>query len=184
MASFIILDMGRYAHDRLTRRFYLVIGGNRLRARKFNRRELEPRGFYCVGRMRGYCCARNFRRTCQPRLGFDLARWKTYLIIKDHPWLGTGLGTFLSVFPAYRSGQTPAYGTWEQAHKARWICSEKGTSFTIIVILGCVAKLVATGRGMVARKRDEALPIAAFWINLLAVAHFRVDFHCKFPGSA
>ena len=37
---------------------------------------------------------------------------------------------------------------------------------------------------MVARKRDEALPIAAFWINLLAVAHFRVDFHCKFPQLA
>jgi hypothetical protein len=77
--------IGRYVHDRLMRRFYLVIGGNQLRAR--------------------------------------------------------------DVLPA-RIGTAVRY----------WVSHCRP----------------------LARKRDEALPIAAFWINLLAVARFRVDFHLRF----
>jgi hypothetical protein len=35
---------------------------------------------------------------------------------------------------------------------------------------------------MLARKRDEVLPLAAFWIGLLAVIHSQIDFSLQIPG--
>ena len=35
---------------------------------------------------------------------------------------------------------------------------------------------------MVARKRDETLPIAVFWIGVLAIVHYKVDFSLQVPG--
>ena len=45
--------------------------------------------------------------------GGSEARKAGHRSIKQHPWLGTGLGTFRWVFPAYRNsnGAIPAYGT-------------------------------------------------------------------------
>ena len=161
----------------------------------FYRRELGPRGLFIGFPLSAACAIFVALQIFAGRLNqrfrfeglFDVGRWNAYLstieIIKDHPWLGSGLGTFRWVFPAYRSGQIPAYGTWEQAHNTTLeIASEMGIPFTILVIACWLAILVVTGRGMVARKRDEAMPIAAFWIALLAVVHSQVDFSLQIPG--
>jgi hypothetical protein len=35
---------------------------------------------------------------------------------------------------------------------------------------------------MLARKRDEVLPLPAFWIGLLAVIHSQIGFSLQIPG--
>ena len=117
--------------------------------------------------------------------GGSEARKAGHRSIKQHPWLGTGLGTFRWVFPAYRNsnGAIPAYGVWEQAHNPTLeIASEMGIPFTILVIAGWLGVFIVLGRGMTARRRDEILPAAAFWIGLLAVLHSLVDFSLQIPG--
>ena len=50
----------------------------------------------------------------------DEARLETYRstlrMIVDHPWFGTGLGTFVWSFPAYRSAHMSMWGVWDKAH--------------------------------------------------------------------
>ncbi len=118
---------------------------------------------------------------------FDVGRWNAYTssidIIGDYPWLGSGLGTFRWVFPAYRSGDIPSYGIWEQAHNTTLeIASEMGIPFTILLGAAWLAIFLILGRGMLRRRRDAIFPISAFWIGLLAILHSQVDFPLQIPG--
>jgi O-antigen ligase len=115
---------------------------------------------------------------------FDSGRWNAYLssinIIKDHPWLGTGLGTFRWTFPAYRSGEISMIGIWEHAHSTTLeLAVEMGIPFTMLVV---VLVFVILWRGILTRKRDEILPLAAFWAAILGVLHSQVDFSLQVPG--
>jgi hypothetical protein len=85
--------------------------------------------------------------------------------------------------PVVGNGAIPAYGTWEQAHSTTLeIASEMGVPFTILVIAGWLGVFIVLGRAMTARRRDEILPAAAFWIGLLAVLRSLVDFSLRIPG--
>ncbi len=50
----------------------------------------------------------------------DGGRLETYRstlrMIADHPWFGTGQGTFAYAFPAYRSPNVSVWGVWDIAH--------------------------------------------------------------------
>ena len=118
---------------------------------------------------------------------FDSGRWNAYLssidIIKDHPWLGTGLGTFRWAFPAYRSGEISMIGIWEQAHSTTLeLAAEMGIPFTILVVGAWLLVFAILWRGILTRKRDEILPLAAFWVAILGVLHSQVDFSLQVPG--
>jgi hypothetical protein len=118
---------------------------------------------------------------------FDSGRWHAYLstlgIIGDHPWLGTGLGTFRWAFPRYRSEDVSINGIWEQAHSTTLeIASEMGIPFTVLVVVAWLIVFFVLRRGMLTRKRDAILPLAAFWIGLLAVLHSQIDFSLQIPG--
>ena len=54
--------------------------------------------------------------------------------------------------------------------------------FTILIIAGWLAILVLMGRGVVVRKWNETLPIAAFRIGVLAAMHPQVGFLLQIPG--
>ncbi|WP_342733665.1 O-antigen ligase family protein [Bradyrhizobium sp. B117] len=121
-------------------------------------------------------------------VGFmDEARLSTYVstmnIIRDYPWLGTGLGTFVWAFPAYRNGSTSVVGVWDRAHNTMLeIASEMGLPFSLVVILAWLTILFHLSRGMVTRKRDKIFPVFGFWASLLAVLHSQVDFPLQIPG--
>lgn len=119
----------------------------------------------------------------------DSGRWNTYLstlnIIGDHPWLGSGLGTFRWAFPKYRSGGVPIAGIWDRAHSVTLeIASEMGIPFASLIIVCWLLILILMGRGILIRKRDEILPLAAFWISILALLHSQIDFSLQIPGFA
>ena len=69
----------------------------------------------------------------------DEGRLETYKatvrMIDDHPWLGTGQGTFAYAFPAYRSPNVSIWGVWDLAHNTLLeIAAEMGVP---LAALGC-----------------------------------------------
>lgn len=106
-------------------------------------------------------------------------------IAAQFPVFGTGLGTFETVFPAYRSAALGSYGVWDRAHDTLIeIAVEMGL---IVAGLVAIAWLLALGWLAVAsfrRRRRRAYPLAALGAGLLAATHSLVDFSLQIPGYA
>ena len=118
----------------------------------------------------------------------DLGRLETYRstlrMIADHPWFGTGLGTFLWIFPAYRSGGS-MWGIWEYAHSTPLeLTAELGLPLAILTGVAWLAVIVVLFRGVVTRRRDRIVPTAALAVAVLSLAHSFVDFSLQIPGHA
>jgi O-Antigen ligase len=117
----------------------------------------------------------------------DGGRWEAYKstlkIIADHPWLGTGLGTFSLIFPSYRSEAVPIAGIWDRAHNTPLeLASEVGIPLALLVIAAWIVALVFLAWGIRTRRRDVILPIAGCLVALLAVFHSSIDFSLQIPG--
>ena len=89
--------------------------------------------------------------------------------LRRSPWLSQS-----------RSDDIPLHGIWEQAHTTLEIAVEMGIPFTILLGVAWIAVFFVLGRGILIRKRDEILPLAAFWLGLLAIGHSQLDFPSKF----
>jgi O-antigen ligase len=161
----------------------------------FYRRELRKRGLLLVfpiaAALAIVVALLFFAPRVNQRFGlegfFDPGRWNVYKstieIIGDYPWLGSGLGTFRWAFPAYRSGNIPSYGIWEEAHNTTLeMASEMGIPFTMLLGAAWLAIFLTLGRGMLRRRRNAIFSISAFWMGLLAILHSQVDFPLQIPG--
>lgn len=120
----------------------------------------------------------------------DGGRWQTYQstvrMIADHPWLGTGLGTYAWIYPSYRSPDISGWGTWDRAHNTLLeLAAELGVPFACLIALGWVAILsrLFAGLGRSARPGSN-LSRTAFFVALVAVCHSLVDFSLQIPGFA
>ncbi len=117
----------------------------------------------------------------------DQGRLETYRstmrMIADHPWIGTGLGTFVWNFPAYRSPDASFVGIWDRAHNT-WLelASDLGLPIAILVAAGWLLMFFVLFKGVLQRRRDHALPAAGLSCGLLAVTHSLVDFSLQIPG--
>jgi O-antigen ligase len=119
----------------------------------------------------------------------DEARFATYRstlnMIANQPWLGTGLGTFELAYPAYRSGETSMWGTWNRTHNTLLeIASDLGLPIAVLVAVGWMTIILILFQGSLRRRRDAALPIAGLAIALLSVTHSLIDFSLQIPGYA
>ncbi len=119
----------------------------------------------------------------------DEGRLETYRstlrMIRDHPWFGTGLGTFPWGFPAYRSSAISVWGVWDRAHSTPLeLAAEMGLPFAGLVILGWIVILGLLIGGTIVRRRDRIVPIAALSTALLALLHSLIDFSLQIPGYA
>jgi O-antigen ligase len=109
----------------------------------------------------------------------------TLAMIDDHPWLGTGLGTFAWVFPAYRSDAESSWGTWDRAHSTPLeIAAEMGVPLAAVVVASWAGAFIILGFGLWNRNRDHILVIAALAVGGLAVLHSLIDFSLQIPGVA
>ncbi len=119
----------------------------------------------------------------------DPARSATYKstlkMISDHPWFGTGLGSYEWSFPAYRSDDASIWGVWNRAHDTLLeIAAELGVPLALLVAaLWCLA-LWRLWRGIGLRKRDIAIPTAAFAVAVIGLLHSLIDFSLQIPGFA
>ena len=125
--------------------------------------QIEARGIYDVGR---------------------IDAWRSSLsIVYDHPWLGTGLGTFASVFSAYRNPAAGVWGVWDHAHSTPLeLLVEMGVPFSLLVfalwgiMLGFLVRAAIRGTG------NRLYVIAGAGIGTLATLHSLVDFSLQIPG--
>jgi O-antigen ligase len=119
---------------------------------------------------------------------FDGGRWTTYLssweLVTQHPWLGTGLGTFRDVFPAVRSRSAFASGVWDKAHDTIVeIAVEMGLPLAAAIILAALWIVFSIYRAAVSskgRRRADLFALAS--IAVLAFAHSLMDFSLQIPG--
>jgi hypothetical protein len=109
----------------------------------------------------------------------------TIRMIMDHPWFGTGLGTFVWSFPAYRSANISLWGTWDRAHNTLLeIASDMGVPIALLVAMSWIAILYTLIRGVLSRRRDLIIPVAALSVAIVAVLHSLIDFSLQIPGFA
>ena len=109
----------------------------------------------------------------------------TWKAIKEGSWFGRGLGTFQDVFPAYRSPGCGLYGHWEMAHSVFL----EGWLTLGIVFLTCVALVYyqlirAYGRGVLARRRYQFVPLCCLSLLVTLTLHSLVDFSLQVSGFA
>jgi len=117
----------------------------------------------------------------------DEGRFETYRstlrLIADHPWFGTGLGTFMWSFPAYRSANISMWGVWDRAHSTPLeLASDLGLPLTALIVLAWIIVLGVLIRGVLIRRRDLIVPVGALAVALLSLAHSAIDFSLQIPG--
>ena len=109
----------------------------------------------------------------------------TLRIIADHPWFGTGLGTFAWSFPAYRSDKVSMVGILDIAHSTPLeFAAELGIPLTVIVTFGWIVALVVLIHGVRSGRRQAVISLAALTVSLIALMHSLVDFSLQIPGYA
>jgi O-antigen ligase len=109
----------------------------------------------------------------------------TLRMIADRPWFGTGLGTFASAFPAYRSDDISMYGVYDRAHSTLLeLAAEAGLPLASIVVIGWMIAFGVLAHGVRTRRRYRIIPAAALSVGLLAALHSLVDFSLQIPGFA
>jgi O-antigen ligase len=116
----------------------------------------------------------------------DAGRLETYRstwrLIADHPWLGTGQGTFVWSFPPYRDSVS-VWGIWNRAHNTLFeIAADMGLPLALLVAVAWALAIGMLIRGIWVRRRDLIIPIAALAIVLVSVAHTLIDFSLQIPG--
>jgi hypothetical protein len=109
----------------------------------------------------------------------------TLRMIADHPWFGTGLGTFNLAFPAYRPDDISMYGIYDLAHNTLLeLAAEAGLPLACIVVIAWMVAFGVLLHGVRTRRRDRIIPAAALAVGLLAVFHSLVDFSLQIPAFA
>ena len=109
----------------------------------------------------------------------------TLRMIADHPWFGTGQGTFAYAYPAYRSSNVSIWGVWDAAHNTLLeIAADMGVPIAALVVVAWIVIFAVLVRGVRVRRRGLVFPIAALAIATLAVLHSLIDFTLQIPGYA
>jgi O-antigen ligase len=104
-------------------------------------------------------------------------------MIADHPWFGTGQGTFAYAFPAYRSPNVSMWGVWDIAHNTLLeIAADMGVPIAALVVVAWIVIFAVLIRGVWVAPRDLVVPVAAFSVAVLAVLHSLIDFTLQIPG--
>jgi hypothetical protein len=118
---------------------------------------------------------------------YDLIRadaWRSELkIVRDYPWLGTGLGTFSSVFSTYRMPGAGVWGVIDRAHSTPMeLLVEMGIPFSVFLFVLWTLMLGLLVRASVLRIGGQSHVIAGTGIVMLGTLHSTVDFSLQIPG--
>ena len=106
-------------------------------------------------------------------------------MIADHPWFGSGLGTFAWSFPAYRSANISLWGVWDRAHSTPLeLATDLGLPLAGLIVLAWLIVLAMLVRGIRTRERDLIVPVGSLVVALLGLVHSLIDFSLQIPGYA
>jgi O-antigen ligase len=117
----------------------------------------------------------------------DEGRLETYRstlrMIADHPWFGTGLGTFVWSFPAYRSANVSMWGVWDKAHSTPLeLASDLGLPLAGLIVVAWLIVLGVLIWGVRIRRRDLIVPVGALAVAIVGLTHSFIDFSLQIPG--
>ncbi len=119
---------------------------------------------------------------------FDDGRWAAYglslEVIRNHPWLGVGAGTFADLFPSLRPDDFKSWGVWDFAHSTIIeIALEMGVPVALMVVGGCAASLYILIRAAQRSSEHSRVALAAVsGIAVLSYLHSTIDFSLQIPG--
>jgi O-antigen ligase len=110
--------------------------------------------------------------------------WRATLrLIADHPWFGTGEGTFVWSFPNYRSADVSMRGVWDHAHSTLLeAAADMGIPFASLLTLVWILIFAILIRAVSVRQRDLLIPTCALSIAMVANTHSLIDFSLQIPG--
>ena len=109
----------------------------------------------------------------------------TLRMIADHPWFGTGLGTYVWSLPAYRSANFSMWGVWDRAHSTPLeLAADLGVPLAGLIGLSWLIVLAVMIRGVRIRRHDLIVPDGALAIAILSLTHSVIDFSLQIPGYA
>ena len=113
-----------------------------------------------------------------------IATWRATLrLIADHPWFGTGEGTFVWSFPSYRSGDVSMQGVWDHAHNTLLeVAADMGIPFATFLFVVWIFIIAILFRAVWMRRRDRLVPTCALSIAMLSSTHSLIDFSLQIPG--
>ena len=116
--------------------------------------------------------------------GRDAVFALTTRAIGEHPFLGTGLGSFRGVFQIHRDEAFnvlhPAY---QQAHSSYLeMALEAGLPAFALVLVLVAGPAAFAMRGVLKRRRNLAYPAAGLGATALVAAHSAVDFSLQIPA--
>jgi O-antigen ligase len=128
----------------------------------------------------------NLTQTTQITLGQrELAARDTLRIFRDHPWLGTGLGSFETVFPQYRTFATDFEWAHAHNHYAEAL-AETGMAGAALIVFSLALFFKLAFKNSARVRRDDAE-----WIQLGSaigccglLVHSFVDFNLHIPANA
>ena len=105
----------------------------------------------------------------------------TLKALADHPWIGTGLGTFTTVFEAYR---TPDLLFFVNAAHNDYLENmlELGIPAALLLFGALLALFVMCVRGAIRRRRDAIFPCVGVGVTALVAMHSLVDFSLQIPA--
>jgi hypothetical protein len=108
----------------------------------------------------------------------------TWQAIRDNFPFGSGFGTFVNVFPAYRTAECAgSNGVWEAAHNS-FLEGALGLGLIFIVVTAVLGTLLIRTflRGRRERRRYRFSSVAGLSLLLLIGLHSLVDFSMQIPG--
>lgn len=116
-------------------------------------------------------------------------RFETYRatlrMIAEHPWFGTGQGTFAWSYPAYRSSDISMWGVWDRAHSTPLeVAAELGLPLAALIDAGWLVMVGVLIYGARTRQRDRIIPVSALSVAIIATLHSLIDFSLQIPGYA
>jgi O-antigen ligase len=113
-----------------------------------------------------------------------IATWReTLRLIADHPWFGTGEGTFVWSFPSYRTADASMRGVWDHAHSTLLeVAADLGIPFAALLTLAWILIFAVLIRAVWVRRRDLLVPTCALSIATVANTHSLIDFSLQIPG--
>lgn len=108
----------------------------------------------------------------------------TWRAIRDNWPFGSGFGTFVNVFPAYRTAECAgSNGVWEAAHNSFLEGAlGLGAVFVVVAALLCTLLIRTFLRGRRERRRYRFASVAGLSLLLLIALHSLVDFSMQIPG--
>lgn len=106
-------------------------------------------------------------------------------IVRDHPWFGTGLGTFKIAFPPYRQSDMGIMQIWEKAHSTplEWAVELGLPAASVMTIVWMVAQSILLRRYLM---QPHAYALPAFGLSAMTLIglHSVVDFPMQIAGFA